>query len=154
MIFIPQLSLVKISHRVAASNAFRRFTAKPGNASDHHIFMFSDRGLLNSEYIASKSSGGSKGARGTLAPPWGSKFFQFHAVVGKFWQNRMLPPPESWRPLLGEILDPPLKSHLSPPLSPYILFRCEMVNYKNALSPILFIPHATSILEHSSFFRR
>ena len=42
-------------------------------------------------------------------PPPGSKFFQFHAVFGKFWQNRMLAPPlESWRPILGEILDPPL----------------------------------------------
>ena len=42
-------------------------------------------------------------------PPRGSKFFQFHAVFGKFWRNRMLaPPPGSWRPLLGEILDPPL----------------------------------------------
>ena len=45
----------------------------------------------------------------TRAPPSGSKFFQFHAVFGKIWQNRMLAPPlESWRPLLGEILDPPL----------------------------------------------
>ena len=26
-------------------------------------------------------------------PPWGSKFFQFHAVFGKIWQNRMLAPP-------------------------------------------------------------
>ena len=25
-------------------------------------------------------------------PPWGSKFFQFHAVFGKIWQNRMLAP--------------------------------------------------------------
>ena len=31
-----------------------------------------------------------------------SKFFQFDAVFGKIWQNRML------APLLGEILDPPL----------------------------------------------
>ena len=37
-------------------------------------------------------SGGSKGARGTRAPP-GPKFFQFHAVFGKIWQNRMLAPP-------------------------------------------------------------
>ena len=46
----------------------------------------------------------------TLVPnPWESKFFKFHAVFGKIWQNCMLaPPPESWRPLLGEILDPPL----------------------------------------------
>ena len=26
-------------------------------------------------------------------PPRGSKFFQFHAVFGKFWRNRMLAPP-------------------------------------------------------------
>ena len=45
----------------------------------------------------------------TRPPPGGSKFFQFHAVFGKIWQNRMLAPPlGSWRPLLGEILDPPL----------------------------------------------
>ena len=43
------------------------------------------------------------------APPPGSKFFQFQAVFGKNWRNCMLaPPPGSWRPLLGEILDPPL----------------------------------------------
>ena len=33
-------------------------------------------------------------------PPRGSKFFQFHAVFGKFWQNRMLAPP-------GELAPPP-----------------------------------------------
>ena len=27
------------------------------------------------------------------APPRGPKFFQFHAVFGKFWQNHMLAPP-------------------------------------------------------------
>ena len=33
------------------------------------------------------------------APPPRSKFFQFHAVFGKIWQNLMLMPPlESWRP--------------------------------------------------------
>ena len=51
-----------------------------------------------------------RGARGTLAPPPGSKFFQFHAVFGKIWQNRMLAHPlGSWRSLIGEILDPPLE---------------------------------------------
>ena len=39
-----------------------------------------------------------RGARG--APP-GSKFFQFHAVFGKFWQNRMLAPSP------GELAPPP-----------------------------------------------
>ena len=38
----------------------------------------------------------------------GVKYFQFHAIFGKIWQNRMLAPPEGWRPHLGEILDPPL----------------------------------------------
>ena len=36
----------------------------------------------------------------TRALPWGSKFFQFHAVFGKIWQNRMLVPP-------GELVPPP-----------------------------------------------
>ena len=41
------------------------------------------------------SSGGSKGggARDAPPPPQGPKFFQFHAVFGKIWQNRMLAPP-------------------------------------------------------------
>ena len=40
-------------------------------------------------------SGGSKGgARGTPR----SKFFQFHAVFGKIWQNRMLAPPPRGNP--------------------------------------------------------
>ena len=42
--------------------------------------------------------GGSKG--GASVPPWRSKFFQFHAVFGKIWQNRMLAPP-------GELAPPP-----------------------------------------------
>ena len=29
----------------------------------------------------------------SLAPPPGSKFFQFHAAFGNIWQNRMLAPP-------------------------------------------------------------
>ena len=46
------------------------------------------------------------GAR-DVPPP--SKFFQFHAVFGNIWQNRMLAPlMEGWRHHLGEILDHPL----------------------------------------------
>ena len=51
------------------------------------------------------------GLRGSTrdVPSPGPKFFQFHAVFGKIWQNCMLVPPlGSWRPLLREILDPPL----------------------------------------------
>ena len=58
----------------------------------------------------------------TRPPPWGPKFFQFPAVFGKIWQNRMLaPPPGSWRPLLGEILDPPLKFDATPMFRLFIL---------------------------------
>ena len=49
----------------------------------------------------------SGGFRGT--PPYGPKFFQFHAVFRKIRQNHMLAPPsEGWRPLLRGILDQPL----------------------------------------------
>ena len=40
-----------------------------------------------------------RGAQGTCTPPR-FKFFQFHAVFGKIWQNRMLVPP-------GELVPPP-----------------------------------------------
>ena len=55
-------------------------------------------------YMPVADLGGTRGMR----TPWGSKFFKFHAVFGKFWQNRMLAPPGELAPLLGEILDPPL----------------------------------------------
>ena len=44
--------------------------------------------------------GGTKGVQRT--PP-GSKFFQFHAVLGKIEQNRMLAPPRVGAPHLGNI---------------------------------------------------
>ena len=55
------------------------------------LLMFSCYGINVFDLV---NSGGSKGARGTRTP-WRSKFFQIHAVFGKFWQNRMLSPP--WR---------------------------------------------------------
>ena len=42
-------------------------------------------------------SGGSKGGARD-ARPRGRKFFQFHAVFGKIWQNRMLAPPRELAP--------------------------------------------------------
>ena len=51
--------------------------------------------------------GGSKGGRqGRAPPPWGSKFFHFHAVFGKNLKNNSNF--GSWRTSLGKILDPPL----------------------------------------------
>ena len=60
-------------------------------------------------YRPTDTSGGSKGGREERAPPPGLKFLHFHAVFGKNWpNNRLAPPPWAWRPLLWEILDPPL----------------------------------------------
>ena len=41
-----------------------------------------------------------RGLQGTHAPPpaWASKLFQFHAVCGKMWQNRVLVPPGGLAP--------------------------------------------------------
>ena len=55
--------------------------------------------LPNPVHAGIPPSGGSKGVRGMRAP-WGPKFFQFHAVFGKIWQNHMLAPP-------GELAPPP-----------------------------------------------
>ena len=52
-----------------------------------------------------------RGGARDASPPWVSKFFRFHTVLGKIWQNRVLATPhplEGWRPHLDEILDPPL----------------------------------------------
>ena len=58
--------------------------------------------------VSAKAVADLRGVQGTLPP--GSKFFQFHAFLGKIWQNRMLAPPRGvGTPLLGEILDPPLQ---------------------------------------------
>ena len=67
--------------------------------------------LILRELWQQTSTFASRGSKGSARDaPRGPKFFQFHAVFGKIWQNRMLAPPGSWRPLLGEILDPPLFS--------------------------------------------
>ena len=59
-------------------------------------------------YYTNQRSGGSEGGARDASPR--SKFFQFHAVFGEIWQNRMLALPlEGWRPHQREILDPPLK---------------------------------------------
>ena len=48
------------------------------------------------------------GARGT--PPRDPSSFNFMQFLGKFGKIVCWRPPGSWRPLLGEILDPPLQS--------------------------------------------
>ena len=53
----------------------------------------------------------------------GSKFFQFHAVLGKFLAKPYVgAPPQVWRPHLGEILDPPL---VPPLLVQFSLLSCN-----------------------------
>ena len=41
------------------------------------------------------------GAGARPPPPWAPKFFRFHAVFGKIWQNRMLAPPGELAPPWG-----------------------------------------------------
>ena len=58
------------------------------------------------------SSGGSKGGAGDARPLLG---VQILSISCTFWEILAksyvgAPPPGSWRPLLGEILDPPLLS--------------------------------------------
>ena len=53
------------------------------------------------------------GAQGARAPPRAPKFFRFHAVFGKIWQNRMLAPPLGVGATPGKILDPPLRGYAS-----------------------------------------
>ena len=55
--------------------------------------------LQELQHMIVNSSGSKGSARDAPSPP-GSKFFQLHAVFGKFWQNRMLAPP-------GELAPPP-----------------------------------------------
>ena len=51
-------------------------------------------------------SGGFRGA----PPPHGPKFLYFHRVFQKIWLNYWVgAPPRDSRPLLGEVLDPPLQ---------------------------------------------
>ena len=74
--------------------------------------------------------------------PWWSKFFQFHAVLGKIWQNYMLapPPPEGWRPNLGEILDPPLNMFsFQAMLWKHLMKNCfpSPVQWETILDPLL-----------------
>ena len=69
-------------------------------------FMFGDRVFRPvAQFLSDKKRhcpvADLSGARGM--PPWGSKFFQFHAVFGKIWHNRMLaPPPRVGAPSSGK----------------------------------------------------
>ena len=60
---------------------------------------------IRSDSQAKRCSGGSKGGGKVCGPPpVGSKFFQFHAVFGNIWQNRMLVPPP------GGLVPPPRRN--------------------------------------------
>ena len=82
-----------------------------------------------------------RGAQGTRAP-LGSKFFQFHAVLGKIWQNHVGTPWRVGTPTSGEILDPPLNgdNYLWGCLNmvqQYIVFRDTVMYYAPYFSSTL-----------------
>ena len=61
-------------------------------------------GNINITPLADLRGGGRQGR--APPPPWGSKFFHFHAVFSKYLKNNSTF--GSWRTPLGKILDPPL----------------------------------------------
>ena len=73
-------------------------------------FMFGDRVFRPVDQFLSdkKPSGGSKEGR-EGCPPGGPNSFNFMPFLGKFGKIVCWRPLESWRPLLGEILDTPLQ---------------------------------------------
>ena len=70
-----------------------------------------------------------------LDDPKGSKFFHFHAVFGKIWQNRMLAPSGGLATHLGEILDPPLNTFRYG-MAEIIIFRERVVRSNHHLNLI------------------
>ena len=52
--------------------------------------------IPSQEQACQKTVADLRGTQGTRPPR--SKFFQFHAVFGKFWQNHMLAPPPRGNP--------------------------------------------------------
>ena len=57
---------------------------------------------VRAAFYTSRAVADLRGSTRDAPPPPGSKFFQFHAVFGKCWQNRMLAPPPP-----GELVPPP-----------------------------------------------
>ena len=82
-------------------------------------------------------------------PPPESKFFQFHAIFSKFWQNCVFTPLEGSRPHLGEILDPPLLWMIKWKRNQKLLSPSRSTIIKLAFY-MLFLYYATVIL-HSLF---
>ena len=72
--------------------------------------LYSDYPCLtcNFQLKLDNSSGGSKEGRRGRTPPGGPNSFNFMQFLGNFGKIVCWRPPGSWRPLLGEILDPPL----------------------------------------------
>ena len=57
-----------------------------------------------------KSVADLRGCEG-CTPPWGPNSFNFMQFLGKYGKSYVGAPLGSWRPVLGEILDPPLEIH-------------------------------------------
>ena len=57
----------------------------------------------------------------SVRPPTAQNFLNFMQFFAKFGKIICWRPPEGWRPLLWEILDPPLNTNVHPPSSRVLL---------------------------------
>ena len=83
---------------------------KSGRSRKHQIILWIlTQDTISNDVHKRHTSGGSKGGRRGRAPPPG---VQILSISCSFWENLTKSyvgaPLGSWRPLLGEILDPPL----------------------------------------------
>ena len=103
--------------------------------------------VLYFEQSLIKSSGGSKGALGTLAPHSWPKTLHFHAVLRQKWPNYRVEALKGWRPSLGNPGSATAKvDHRVPSESE---FQWDIANW---LSNVLLLRGLNSVVKCVQFF--
>ena len=109
----PSSNTIKISvaRKIVAFSTFEKSQITGHTCSIETIVTIHLCSLTKTTHWKNSSSGGSKGGAKDARPPPGA---QILSISCSFWENLAKSyvgaPPGSWRPLLGEILDPPLSS--------------------------------------------
>ena len=101
---------ISVSRKIVAFSTFEKSQITGHTCSIETIVTIHLCSLTKTTHWKNSSSGGSKGGAKDARPPWGPNSFNFMQFLGKFGKIVCWRPPGSWRPLLGEILDPPLSS--------------------------------------------